>query len=71
MARGAAGAVACQSAECAMGMVDYQAGTAAQLTTAWNRFWDGVYDLIFNQPPEIPSGWEGTTPPANGWECRG
>ena len=55
MARGAAGAVACQSAECAMGMVDYQAGTAAQLTTAWNRFWDGVYDLIdgviYAKPP--------------------
>ncbi|PZO12066.1 MAG: hypothetical protein DCE87_15250, partial [Betaproteobacteria bacterium] len=69
--RGATGARACQSAECQLGVVDQQASAAMQMSKTWNRFWGGVQNLIFNQPPEIPSGWDGTTPPADGWEWRG
>ena len=61
--RGAAGGNACHSAECQLGMIDHQAGAAAKLTSAWNRFWGGVYDLIFNdgdKAPSTPTGQRGS-----------
>jgi RHS repeat-associated protein len=63
MARGAAGAGACQSAECQMGAVDHQASAAMQMTRAWNRLWNGVYDLIFSDgdvASSTPTGQRGS-----------
>ena len=43
-------------------MINHQAGAAAKLTSAWDRFWGGVYDLIYansSYDPPVPGAVPG------------